>query len=170
LAGSQGRNRTTDTRIFRLWALISSDGPGLRCSGYSRSFAEARGYSRKSGEARDRRTGPESGPNDTGESARGPQSGVAIPSVIDLGLEQTVDDKIDQRDVAAYLGVSPKTVRTLVKRGELPQPIRIGRSQFWLKDKFTRWLRDGGVVLSQSPPAATSLKLGSPRRRARSLG
>jgi predicted DNA-binding transcriptional regulator AlpA len=81
-----------------------------------------------------------------------------------------VDDKIDQHDVAEYLGVSTKTVRTLIKRGELPLPIRIGRNQFWLKDKFTRWLRDGGVVSSQVPPAATSLKLGSPRTRARSPG
>jgi len=49
-----------------------------------------------------------------------------------------VDDKIDQHDVARYLGVSTRTVRTLIKRGELPPPIRIGRKQFWLKDKFMR--------------------------------
>jgi predicted DNA-binding transcriptional regulator AlpA len=34
----------------------------------------------------------------------------------------------------------------LIKRGELPPPIRIGRKQFWLRDKFTRWLHDGGTV------------------------
>ena len=55
-----------------------------------------------------------------------------------------MDEKIDQHDVAKYLGISTKTVRTLIQLGELPRPIRIGRKQFWLKDKFTRWLHDGG--------------------------
>lgn len=53
-----------------------------------------------------------------------------------------MDEKIDQHDVAKYLGVSTRTVRNLIKRGELPPLIRIGRKQFWLKDKFTGWLRD----------------------------
>jgi predicted DNA-binding transcriptional regulator AlpA len=57
-----------------------------------------------------------------------------------------VDEKINQHDVAQYLGVSTKTVRALIQRGELPPPIRIGRKQFWLKDKFTRWLCDGGIA------------------------
>lgn len=51
-----------------------------------------------------------------------------------------MDEKIDQHDVAKYLGAGTKTVWTLIQRGELPSPIRIGRKQFWLKDKFTRWL------------------------------
>jgi len=76
-----------------------------------------------------------------------------------------VDDKIDRGDVAGYLGVSPKTVRTLIRRGELPPPIRIGRQQFWLKDKFIRWLRDGGMVSSQAKPEVTLSKLSVPRRR-----
>ena len=37
-----------------------------------------------------------------------------------------MDEKIDQGDVARYLGVSRRTVRNLVKRGELPLPIRPG--------------------------------------------
>jgi excisionase family DNA binding protein len=60
--------------------------------------------------------------------------------------ERTVDEKIDQHDVAKFLGVSTRTVRTLIKRGELPPPIRIGRKQFWLKGEFTRWLHDGGTA------------------------
>jgi excisionase family DNA binding protein len=58
-----------------------------------------------------------------------------------------VDEKIDQHDVARYLGVSTRTVRNLIKRDELPPP-RIGRKQLWLKEKFTRWLHDG----TASPP------------------
>jgi len=82
-------------------------------------------------------------------------------------LVRTVDEKIDQHDVAKYLGVSTKTVRALVERGELPPPIRIGRKQFWLKDKFTRWLQDGGAASVQGRSAATSLKLCAPRGRPR---
>jgi predicted DNA-binding transcriptional regulator AlpA len=73
-------------------------------------------------------------------------------------LERTMDDKIDQHDVAKYLGVSTRTVRTLIKRGELPPPIRIGRKQFWLQDKFTRWLHDGGTVSVQMRPARNLMK------------
>jgi len=62
----------------------------------------------------------------------------ALLRIMQRKLERTVDDKIDQHDVARYLGVSTRTVRTLIKRGELPPPIRIGRKQFWLKDKFMR--------------------------------
>jgi predicted DNA-binding transcriptional regulator AlpA len=65
----------------------------------------------------------------------------------DLG--QMMDEKIDEHDVARYLGVNTRTIRTLIKRSQLPPPIRIGRKQFWLKDKFTRWLRDGGTTSVQ---------------------
>jgi predicted DNA-binding transcriptional regulator AlpA len=81
-----------------------------------------------------------------------------------------VDEKIDQHDVAKYLGVSTKTVRTLLERGELPPPIRIGRKQFWLKGKFTRWLEDGGALSIPAPSAAKSLTLGAQRGRSRSPG
>lgn len=56
-----------------------------------------------------------------------------------------MDDKIDQHEVAKYLGVSTRTIRALIRRSELPPPIRIGRRQFWLKDNFTSWLRDGAA-------------------------
>lgn len=55
-----------------------------------------------------------------------------------------MEKQIDQHELAEYLGVSTRTVRTLIKRGELPPPIRIGRKQIWLRDKFTRWLEGGG--------------------------
>ena len=78
-----------------------------------------------------------------------------------------MDEKIDQHDVAKYLGVSTRTVRTLIKRGDLPPPIRIGRKQFWLKDKFTRWLHDGGTasvrLRPSSSPAKVVIRRGRPR-------
>jgi predicted DNA-binding transcriptional regulator AlpA len=84
--------------------------------------------------------------------------------VMQLNLRWTMDDKIDQHDVAKYLGVSTRTVRTLIKRGELPPPIRIGRKQFWLKDKFMCWLNDGGIASvrprSARNPAKIVIRLG----------
>jgi predicted DNA-binding transcriptional regulator AlpA len=73
----------------------------------------------------------------------------ALLRVIHQNLERAVEEMIDQHDVAEYLGVSTRTVRTFIKRGALPPPIRIGRKQFWLKDKFTRWLYGGGIVSDQ---------------------
>ena len=42
--------------------------------------------------------------------------------------------------------MSTRTVRNLIKRGELPPPIRIGRKQFWLRSKFVGWLENGGAA------------------------
>jgi excisionase family DNA binding protein len=77
-----------------------------------------------------------------------------------------MEEKIDQHAVAKYLGVSTKTVRNLIKRGELPPQIRIGRKRFWLKGNFSRWLEGGGGMLSiQNQSAAPLSKLCGPRRR-----
>jgi excisionase family DNA binding protein len=91
----------------------------------------------------------------------------ALLRVMQRNLERTVEGKIDQHELAEYLGVSTRTIRTLIKRGELPPPIRIGRKQFWLRDKFMCWLNDGGTA-SVRPRAApntekTVIRLGRPR-------
>lgn len=39
---------------------------------------------------------------------------------------------LNRKEVATYLGVSESTVQRMVKKGELPQPIRIG-------SKLIRW-------------------------------
>lgn len=70
-----------------------------------------------------------------------------------------MDEKIDQHDVAKYLGVSTRTVRNLVKSGGLPPPIRIGRRQFWLKEKFMLWLRDGGTASVALHPCPNPAKV-----------
>jgi excisionase family DNA binding protein len=75
-----------------------------------------------------------------------------------------MEDKIDQHDVAEYLGVSTRTVRNLIKRGELPPPIRIGRQQFWLKGKFMRWLEDDGAAPVGSRSARNSARSVRPGR------
>ena len=69
-----------------------------------------------------------------------------------------MDEKIDQHDLAKYLGVSTRTVRNLIKRGALPPPVRIGRKRIWLKRKFMDWLEGDGAVRVQTESAAKSLK------------
>ena len=82
-----------------------------------------------------------------------------------------MDEKIEQHDVAKYLGVSTRTVRNLIKRGELPPPICIGRKRFWLKGKFARWLQDRTAAAPLPAPfAATSLKLNAARKKPGLLG
>jgi excisionase family DNA binding protein len=64
-----------------------------------------------------------------------------------------MDEKADQHNVATYLGVSTRTVRNLVRRGELPVPIRIGRRRFWLKERVTRWRQDDRIAPTRRPSA-----------------
>ena len=42
--------------------------------------------------------------------------------------------------LAAYLGRSPSGIDKLVRRGELPRPVMIGRTPFWTKGTIDRWL------------------------------
>lgn len=44
------------------------------------------------------------------------------------------DRVYDVEDVAAMYRISAQTVRNLVKRGELPQPLRVGRLFRWRKE------------------------------------
>jgi len=43
-------------------------------------------------------------------------------------------------DVAAFLRVSPSTVRRLVDRGELRPPIHVGRSIRWRETDLRSWI------------------------------
>jgi excisionase family DNA binding protein len=69
-----------------------------------------------------------------------------------------MDEKIDQHEVAKYLGVTTRTVRNLVKRGVLPPPIRLGRKQFWLKRNFAHWLEGGGATSIRADRPGSRLK------------
>jgi predicted DNA-binding transcriptional regulator AlpA len=50
---------------------------------------------------------------------------------------------IDSREVAALLGVSARHLATVVKAGQVPPPIRIGRAVRWSRERITRWVADG---------------------------
>lgn len=51
-----------------------------------------------------------------------------------------MDDLVDQEGVAELFDVSTRTIRNWVSRGELLEPIKIGRKQFWLKSMIQEWL------------------------------
>lgn len=46
-------------------------------------------------------------------------------------------------DVAEALKFSPRHVWTLDKKGEIPRPIRFGRSVRWYREDFVTWFKFG---------------------------
>jgi len=44
------------------------------------------------------------------------------------------------RDVAARLGYHPKSIYPMIRRGDLPAPIRIRNRVFWDRGDIERWL------------------------------
>jgi len=50
-----------------------------------------------------------------------------------LVVQQPEPEFIDIKQVASMLGVSPRTIRRLWSRGELPEPVKFGRSVRWRK-------------------------------------
>lgn len=49
---------------------------------------------------------------------------------------------IDVREVATILSISTRSVWRLVSRGDLPQPIRLGRTVRWRSTDIDRWIED----------------------------
>ncbi len=49
---------------------------------------------------------------------------------------------IDVREVATILSISTRSVWRLVSRGELPQPIRLGRNVRWRSTDIDRWIEE----------------------------
>ncbi len=48
---------------------------------------------------------------------------------------------IDLDEVAAEMGICRRTAETLLARGGLPAPVRIGRVRRWDRDMIAEWLR-----------------------------
>ena len=49
---------------------------------------------------------------------------------------------LDERALASALGVSPRTVRRMVDRCELPPGVRLGARKIWLSEKVLSFLRE----------------------------
>jgi hypothetical protein len=77
-----------------------------------------------------------------------------------------VEEKLDQHALAAFFGVTTRTLRNWIKGGELLEPIRIGRKQFWFKSKFEAWLRDspGHAPRGAKVPSKPIVRKGRPRQ------
>ena len=44
------------------------------------------------------------------------------------------------KEIAAYVGCSPKHIRKLSERGEFPKPVKAGRLLRWSRQAVERWL------------------------------
>jgi prophage regulatory protein len=63
-----------------------------------------------------------------------------------LDREPRLPSMIDVREVASILSISTRSVWRLVATGELPQPVRFGRSARWRLADIEAWIeiRAGG--------------------------
>ena len=50
---------------------------------------------------------------------------------------------VPRNELARLLGVSPRHLARLSASGQLPQPVRLGRSVRWSLDEIARWLQAG---------------------------
>ena len=72
---------------------------------------------------------------------------------------------LSRRQVAAVLGVSAATLGRMVRRGELPAPIRLSRGRVgWRRATVEQWLAEREAA-SRAPDAPPS-----PRRRPPATG
>jgi len=58
---------------------------------------------------------------------------------------------ITLEELAGLLHLSPRTLQRKLSAGELPKPIRIGRSIRWQVTTIHKWIQDGCPVMKQSP-------------------
>jgi excisionase family DNA binding protein len=47
---------------------------------------------------------------------------------------------VDAKEIAGFLGCSPKHVRRLSDQGKLPKPVRVGRLRRWPRQAIEQWL------------------------------
>lgn len=53
---------------------------------------------------------------------------------------------ITTEELAEILGMSKRTIWRLLSAGQIPQPVRIGRSTRWRRDEVQRWIDSGCPV------------------------
>jgi predicted DNA-binding transcriptional regulator AlpA len=52
---------------------------------------------------------------------------------------------VNEDDIAAWLGVTSRTILNWTKRGKLPQPVKLGKVRApkrWLADDVSQWIRE----------------------------
>jgi excisionase family DNA binding protein len=55
-------------------------------------------------------------------------------------------DTMTVRDLASLLRVTDRTVRRWVREGHLPRPMRVRRTNRWLRGTVMRYLAERGLV------------------------
>jgi excisionase family DNA binding protein len=55
-------------------------------------------------------------------------------------------DTVTVKDLAELLRVTDRTVRRWVREGLLPKPMRVRRTNRWLRGTILRYLADRGLV------------------------
>lgn len=54
----------------------------------------------------------------------------------------TLPAKATQQEVAAWLGISPATLRTWHEKGTAPPKVRLGKKVYYIRDTVAAWLRE----------------------------
>jgi excisionase family DNA binding protein len=47
---------------------------------------------------------------------------------------------VSAKDIAVYLGTTPKHIRCLSERGQMPKPLKIGKLFRWRREAVEEWL------------------------------
>lgn len=76
--------------------------------------------------------------NSTEKSNGTPSHGITITTLATL----PAGTLLDERALATALEVSPRTIRRMVDRGELPEGVRLGARKVWFSDKVQRYLAE----------------------------
>jgi prophage regulatory protein len=61
---------------------------------------------------------------------------------------------VEAKEITRWLGLSRQTVNALVREGQFPQPVRVGkRRKVWVKSGLMDWLRERQSDLKSEAPA-----------------
>lgn len=97
--------------------------------------------------------GIQAGCDDTApEAIHGDAAGAAV-GPIELALDglakAPAGTLLNERALASYLAVSPRTLRRMVQRGQLPNGIKLGGRRMWVTEKVMEFLVDQSNELAQ---------------------
>lgn len=67
-----------------------------------------------------------------------------------------MDELIDHHAVAQYLRVTTRTLRTWIRNAQIPEPIVIGRKQFWVKSVLDAWMKKRAENGCEQQPSRAS--------------
>jgi len=75
-------------------------------------------------------------------------------------LLSTEPKLITVRELSGLLGMSKRTIWRLLSAGQVPQPVRIGRSTRWRLDEVRRWIDSGCPTANNSTNSAITNRRG----------